>query len=325
MRLRVIAVALILAVGFLLMRGGLVADIFGGLAFGWAAYLMRVVPQARIAWAGVATAVLCLALFAVGLHRSLRWLVGEVRKAAGGPPAARPAWRIRWTASVVAIVVAMFAVGIAAAGIAHQTGWLIASRRTLLGERTTARRSLWGSSSQHLKQFGMGLSYFVEAKPRGMDKSLQSWQTEILPGMSYVFARELRKDLPWDEPENSAYFRAVIPEYLNPEVATVRSLEGYGLSHYAGNVHVLGRKPLVWPRDAANTIVAGEVAEGFRPWGDPTNLRDPGLGINTSPDGFGGPSGTGANFLFADGSVRFLPNTTDRTVLRRLARPDPDG
>jgi prepilin-type processing-associated H-X9-DG protein len=52
-------------------------------------------------------------------------------------------------------------------------------------------------------------------------------------------------------------------------------------------------------------------------------LRDPGLGVNTVPGGFGGPSGSGANFLFLDGSVRFLQNTTSRDVLRRMSRLQP--
>ena len=40
--------------------------------------------------------------------------------------------------------------------------------------------------------------------------------------------------------------------------------------------------------------MAGEVAGDFKPWGDPTNWRDPALGINRSPEGFGGPlSGRG--------------------------------
>lgn len=75
--------------------------------------------------------------------------------------------------------------------------------------------------------------------------------------------------------------------------------------------------------DASNTILAGEVGEGFKPWGDPTNLRDPGLGVNKVPGGFGGPLGSGANFVFMDGSVRFLRDTTSLEVLRRLSLPKP--
>lgn len=138
----------------------------------------------------------------------------------------------------------------------------------------------------------------------------------------------MRQDLPWNAPENSAYFRGVVPDYLNPEVGVIRSPEGYALAHYAGNVRVLGPDRAflrVEAGEASQTILAGEVAEGFLPWGDPANLRDPGLGVNTTAAGFGGPSGSGANLLFVDGSVRFFRGTTSRDVLRRLSGPEPPG
>jgi prepilin-type processing-associated H-X9-DG protein len=163
-------------------------------------------------------------------------------------------------------------------------------------------------------------------EPRPKAEMLHSWMTEILPGTGFVVGGRLRQDLPWNDPRNSAYFKGVVPIYLNPEVGVIRSPEGYALSHYAGNVHVLGRDRAVrrvGPGEAANTILAGEVADGFKPWGDATNLRDPGLGVNTVPEGFGGPTGAGANFLFVDGSVRFLRDTTSHEVLRRLSVPRP--
>jgi prepilin-type processing-associated H-X9-DG protein len=71
----------------------------------------------------------------------------------------------------------------------------------------------------------------------------------------------------------------------------------------------------------SNTLMAGEVKSRFKPWGDPTNWRDPSLGINRSPDGFGGPFEGGASFLFVDGSVRFIKNTIDPSVLKALSTP----
>src|SRR5262245_24887849 len=124
---------------------------------------------------------------------------------------------------------------------------------------------------------------------------------EILPDTMFVIGGRLHHELPWNDPRNSACFKGVVPIYLNPEVRVIRSPEGYALSHYAGNIHVLGPDRAlrrVGRDDAANTILAGEVADGFKPWGDPTNLRDPGLGVNKVSGGFGGPSGSGANFLF---------------------------
>jgi prepilin-type processing-associated H-X9-DG protein len=324
-------VALVLGVA-LAVYGGPAWDVIVGLGLGWVAYLVRVVPQVKIAWDGVATAGFCLTLFTVGLHRTLKWLHGEVQKAGCAGAEGRRAWSFRWTAALVALTVMMFIVGIAAAGVVHQVGWLIAARRSLVEEKTRSR-SAWDSSVNHLKQIGEASSILVmnaEPPPPGMprpDREVpESWMTEILPGTFYVLGGPLRRDLPWDDPENSAYFKGVVPIYLNPEVRVLRSPRGYALSHYAGNVHVLGRDRAsrrIGPGYSANTILAGEVAEGFKPWGDPTNLRDPGLGVNKVSGGFGGPSGSGANFLFVDGSVRFLRDTTSREVLRRLSLPRP--
>ena len=128
---------------------------------------------------------------------------------------------------------------------------------------------------------------------------------------------------PWNDPVNSAYFRGIVPVYLNPEIGVIRSPEGYALSHYAGNVNVLGRaKPLALKEiegSLAQTVLAGEVSVKFKPWGDPTNLRDPILGINTMPEAFGSTSPGGAHFLFLDGSVRFVRETADPAVLRAMS------
>lgn len=314
--------------------GGPTIDVLTGLVFGWMAFCARVFPKIRIAWDGVATGVLCLILFTVGLHRMLRWFYREIQKAGGETVEGYHPWSARWTISLVVLIVAMFAVGISATGIVHQAGWLIASRRSLV-EKKPLFLNDWNSSVNHLKQIGMGSAMLLgdqETSPseelRLKAVGLQSWMTEILPGTFFIIGGELRQDLPWNNPRNSAYFKGIVPIYLNPEINVVRSPEGYALSHFAGNVHILGHVRAIQSigrGEMANTILAGEVAEGFKPWGDPTNLRDPGLGVNAIPGGFGGPSGSGANFLFMDGSVRLLRETTDRTVLRRLSLPRPLG
>ncbi len=71
----------------------------------------------------------------------------------------------------------------------------------------------------------------------------------------------------------------------------------------------------------ANTVMVGEVVSHFKAWGDPTNWRDPALGVNRSPDGFGSPFVGGANFLFVHGSVRFIKNTIAPNVIKALSTP----
>jgi prepilin-type processing-associated H-X9-DG protein len=81
----------------------------------------------------------------------------------------------------------------------------------------------------------------------------------------------------------------------------------------------IARAPQDVTDGGAFTMMAGEVVSGFQAWGDPTNWRDPGLGINRSPEGFGSPSPGAANFLFVDGSVRFIKDSIDLRVLKALA------
>jgi hypothetical protein len=325
-----IITGLAVAACFLLVwQGVLVLEVIGGLTLGWLGYLARVLPQVMIAWDGVATAVVCLALFTLGLHRLLRWLHGGIRRAAGWTVRS---WSLRWTISLVVLVVVMFMVGMAAAGIVHQAGWLIASRRSFLEQRTSLIRFRGHSFDSNLKQIGFGVLNYTSAndsmpvtKTDAQGHGLHSWQEGILPFLGINIGGEIREDLPWNAPENSAYCKGVVPQYLNPEIGVMRSPEGYGLSHYAGNLHVLGRwrSPRVGEMRAgtSNTILAGEVAGEFKPWGDPANLRDPTMGINRVAGGFGGPAGYGANMIFLDGSVRFLRPETDPKVLRLLSLP----
>ena len=56
--------------------------------------------------------------------------------------------------------------------------------------------------------------------------------------------------------------------------------------------------------------MAGEVWAGYKPWGHPTNWRDPAKGIHTTADSFGSPSQPDyVQFLMADGSVRTVRKT----------------
>jgi prepilin-type processing-associated H-X9-DG protein len=322
----IIAVAAVLC---LLIAGRATAafDVLVSLTFGWVAYCVRVLPKVTVSREGVTTAVVCLILFTFGLHRTLKWLHGEVWKARNGAPGETRSWPIRWTLSIVGLTVLMFVVGISATGIVHQAGWLMASRRSVIQEKLSSRDD-WGSSFDHMRQFGIGAVYSLEQYEsrafQSKGKSIQSWMTKILSGVGFRLSGALRADLPWSDPRNSAYFKGIVPLYLNPEVRDLRNADGYALSHYAGNIHVLGQGHSLSQSasgESANTVLAGEVAEGFQPWGDPTNLRDPGLGINKVPAGFGGPSGSGANLLFMDGSVRFFRDTTSPDVLRRLSSP----
>jgi len=66
----------------------------------------------------------------------------------------------------------------------------------------------------------------------------------------------------------------------------------------------------------------GEVGGGYKPWGDPSNVRDPSAGLRPGPATFGNPSGQGAFFVFADGSVRFISADVPLESLKGLSTID---
>lgn len=321
-----------LTVAFLLLGCmGLIApiDLAFHLAIGWTLFLARVAPLTKVDPGGIATALLCLGLLAAGAHAFLVWLHGAIR----GP---EHRWPFRWTASLVGVVVVMFAAGMATAGVAHQVGWLVGS-----GERLTDGNMIVGRrirSMNNLKVIGIAVhEYYGKHKsfpPGGtfdrIGRPLHGWQATLLP---FIDQQDLydRIDLevPWDDARNRLAYQTPVSRYLNPrgyDEEPPRDGAGYPLGFYAGNARVIGgdarRSIADFTDGTSNTIMAGEVGAKFRPWGDPTHWRDPALGINRSPDGFGGPFPGGANLLFADGSVRFVKDTTDPRVLRALATPD---
>ena len=120
--------------------------------------------------------------------------------------------------------------------------------------------------------------------------------------------------------------RSSIPTSIRVPIHAIRNDEkdeaGYALADYAENARMVGVRSLKDVTDGTSqTILAGEVAGGFGPWGDPVNWRDPARGINRSPDGFGGPYKGGANLLMVDGSVHFVKESVAPKVLKALGTP----
>jgi hypothetical protein len=292
------------------------------LPVGWALYLARVSPNVRVDSGGVLTWLICVTLFTVGLHLFLRWFYRELHV-----PTRATQWSMRWTLSLVAVVVLMFVAGIAAVGITHQTSWLMTSRRPWVEDRALE------TTPSHIKltTIGLGVTNYFHAEQReslnpisAQSQRFHSWQTLIL-GYLPVRSDNIDFDRPWDDPHNAPSFRAFVPAYLNPEIPILRTRNGYAVSHYAGNNRAFDPSRAGYlvaaPDGMANTILAGEAATDLRAWGDPSNLRDPALGVNSVSQGFGNPVHDGVQFLMMDGSVRFVRAEVDPKILRALATP----
>ena len=189
----------------------------------------------------------------------------------------------------------------------------------------------------NLKQLGLACHDYhdrYETLPAGIRYSstgdaLHSWQTTLLPFLEEErLYEQLDLSKPWHDPNNREHFQKSLAVFLNPGIS------GFGRqaedsqpapSHYAGNIRVLkpgqGLKFQEIRDGTSNTFLAGEVNSNFKAWGDPTNLRDPMLGINRSSDGFGSPFKGGAQMLMSDGSVRFITNEIDLKIFQGLGTP----
>jgi len=98
------------------------------LAVGWAMFLFRVLPEVSVRPAAVLEAVLVLAALGGGLHLFMRWLWPQLRTQEQSP---QP-WPVRWSVSILSLLVLLFLATMATVGIGHQVGWLATSREPLL-------------------------------------------------------------------------------------------------------------------------------------------------------------------------------------------------
>jgi hypothetical protein len=307
-------------------------DAARAIAFGWAQFLVRVLP--RLTWDrnAIILAAAAFALFTLGVHwlgRALvRWRGSESR------------WKPSWSAAVTSAVVVAFAAGICMIGVVHQTGWLMANPEPAMVESERVYGvGNYDASQVKLKVLALGLLNSLDANANSSNSDSEhtianhSWVSSaiIYGGYSLSNAKGERIDmtLPWNDPKNQKFFRALIPVVINPSLpnAPLRDANGFGLAHYSANCLAMtfgAIRPLNQFTDGTgNTIMIGEVNTSFRPWGDPGNVRDPSRGINRSRFGFGGPPASGgALFGMADGSVRFVSENVSPSVLKALATPD---
>jgi prepilin-type processing-associated H-X9-DG protein len=213
-----------------------------------------------------------------------------------------------------------------------------------------AREARSGRNTQrHLQRIGVALEQYhqqfgsfpiggtIVRDAENRSRGGHSWMTAVLP---YIGEQPLYQRIdfahPYDEPVNRpAMSTPVIPFFA---AGGNRALNGGGfaVAHFAGvggevrsprgETQAAGifraGKPLS-EEDISDglsaTLAAGELNGNYSAWGDPENLRVPGLGFNKDPRGFGNAARTGATMLFADGHVKFFANATDPEVLRRLS------
>lgn len=313
---------------------GLPGDIALTLVAGWGWFIARSAENVTIDWPPTAMGAVSLILLAFALHRFLYSLYPAIVR---NSEQTVSTWRPQWTLAAVSVVMLMFCAGISLIAITHQIAWIFKSKEPFIVE-TRAREPMRRSQSKNnLKQIGLALHNYhdvASALPPGgtfdaNGRPWHSWQTYILPFVDQApLYNQINFNVAWDDSRNTVSFRTKLPAFWNPGVrddASLNNPESYGSSHYAASGWVMGGNvPLTFRQftdGLSNTILTGEAAGDFKPWGDPTNWRDPQRGINKSPQGFGSTFIGGCHFLMGDGAVRFVSENIDPKVLHVLSTP----
>jgi hypothetical protein len=308
------------------------------LASGWFFFLQRTTSEITVNAGSIRWFFVALLLLMLFGHWTAVWLTRAFQDIASAESAVPNVfrWPLRRSILLIATILSCFTAGVCLVGMAHEFVWIATSKEPLTeigGPRLAARRS---QSKSNLKQLGLAFWNFHDDKAtQGFPESIthsdqgelrHGWATALLPYIDQVpLYEKIRLKLVWSAAENRPVFQQKISQYSNPAISKLEDEKGYAMIHYAGNSLVLqpGRKrPIKEITDGtSNTILAGEVNANFKPWGKPGNCRNPQLGINKSPNGFGSPFLGGAQFLLADGSVRFVSENIDPKVLNALATP----
>lgn len=153
-----------------------------------------------------------------------------------------------------------------------------------------------------------------------------SWETVLMPfDSSEAIFPLINKDEVWNSPANAAAFRRRIELFENPAIRKKTDDAGYGLSHYSGNVHVMGGSQGMTFKQitdgASNTLLIGEIYDGFQPWAKPGNVRDPADGLTGEAHNFGGPFPEGVQFVMGDGSAKMISRNIDPAILKAISTP----
>jgi prepilin-type N-terminal cleavage/methylation domain-containing protein len=87
---------------------------------GWGYFILRKSPQAEPQTDAVVAGLLALLLLVVVLH----WLMRRIMNRPAIGTFTQRTWSVRSTAALVGVIVLLFAAGVSAIGITHQTTWL---------------------------------------------------------------------------------------------------------------------------------------------------------------------------------------------------------
>ncbi len=200
--------------------------------------------------------------------------------------------------------------------------------------REAARRS---QCSNNLKQIGLAMHKYHDAYgsfppafiPDEDGRPMHSWRVLILPYLEQGYLYEQYNfDEPWDSPANLALTVPMPNVFQCPSSLDPSDLGETSYAVIQGPGALFDGPDAFKLRDVtdgtSNTIMVVEVAGAGIQWTEPRDieLRHFALPINGTSGGIQSEHPGGVNVVIADGSVRFLAETIDPTVLGALITKD---
>jgi prepilin-type processing-associated H-X9-DG protein len=196
--------------------------------------------------------------------------------------------------------------------------------------REAARRT---QCMNNLKQIGLALHNYASAwgsfPPAYIaDESgrpMHSWRVLILPFIEQdQIYQQYDFSEPWDGPNNSRLLARMPPVYACPSTPNPGTNTAY-VGVFGEHCIFRGDKPVSFREimdGTSNTLMVGEATHASIPWMKPVDVditAHPSIG---DPDGFSSFHVGGANFLLADGAVRFISQTINPLTLKALFTRD---
>lgn len=215
--------------------------------------------------------------------------------------------------------------------------------------REAARRS---QSKNNLKQIGLALHNYYDGRnsfppgthpnPKLKPEERLSWMISLLPYIEQVsIFDKIDFEKGWKDKANAASLQTAIPIFHNPSQSSVLPVDGYATTHYVGMAGIGKDAPTLPIADkrvgffgydrkttfadvtdgTSNTVIVTDGTKEFGPWAQGGNATLRSLTAKpyiNGPDGIGSPHVGGMNALLGDGSVRFISQEIDPTVMEGL-------